>query len=95
MKMLKRVMVVFFLGFVTYLLGGFIFFDLSKPAHAESEDNFRGREVAFGPRPRSWVCSPSWEGVAFSGSEWPLVVYRPVCWIWRKINGFETPAPWR
>jgi len=91
----KRVIIWFCLTVGTYALSAFVLLDWGKPAYASDEEIFNGKEVAFGPKPRSWVCRPSWEGVRFDGSEWPLAVYRPVCWIWRTMKGFETPARWR
>lgn len=78
-----------------YVLGAIVLFDWSEPAYVESEDNYNGKNVAFGPKPQNWACKPSWEGVCFSGSEWPLIIYRPIFGIWRKSNGYETPAAWR
>ena len=75
-----------------YLVSAFIAFDMSKPAIVYDEEIRNGREVALGPRPRSWACKPTHHDVAYGGREWPFRVYLPVCGIWRLVRGFEAPT---
>ena len=91
----RKVLISFVALLVLYATSAYIVFDWEKPAYPFDEDNFNDREVAFGPRPRKWACEPTWNSVTFSGYEWPFIVYRPVCWIWRLTRNFETPAVWR
>lgn len=80
---------------VVYFAGALCVFDFFDAAYPDDEDSFNGVRVAFGPRPREFFCKPSWEGVAYNGREWPFLVYRPVCAIWRSHKGYATPAEWR
>jgi hypothetical protein len=78
-----------------YTLSAFIVFDMSKPARVFDEENYKGKEIALGPRPRRWACRPTHEGVTFDGNEWPFLVFRPVCAVWQLIKGYESPAEMR
>jgi hypothetical protein len=79
-----------------YLILAIIVFDFTKPAFSNDEDNFRGRAVAFGPCPREAFRSQRviTRG-AYSGDEWYWFVFRPICFVWRFIEGYETPAEFR
>src|SRR4051794_14200880 len=93
--MLKVASIVGALALFLYLLAAFIVFDMGKPAYAYDEETHNGREVALGPRPRTWACKPTHHDVGFDGHEWPFKVFRPICGIWRVTKGYETPAELR
>jgi hypothetical protein len=77
---------------VCYLVPAMILFDFSRAAYAMEEHTSKGKEVAWGPRPREFAVKPN-TGLPdiYTGSEWPFLVYRPVCYVWRKLHGFEGP----
>ena len=80
---------------VAYFGAAAIVFDFSKTAFPSDEDNFEGREVAIGPRPRHLFCPPTWEGVRWEGREWPFVVFAPICGWWRERHGYAPSHAWR
>jgi hypothetical protein len=76
-----------------YLVSALIVFDFTSVAYAEEEDTYNGKEVAYGPRPRAFVVSPNPNlPGSYTGKEWPFTVYQPVCWLWRKVRGYERPG---
>jgi len=76
---------------VLYFVSALIVFDFGAPSYAYDEEIYNGKDVAIGPKPRGWICGPTYHNVAYSGDEWPFKVYRPICSIWRMIKGFEGP----
>jgi hypothetical protein len=79
-----------------YLGSAAILFDFSEMAWPHDEEDYQGRRVSFGPRPRPCFCVGSYAGgFHFDGSEWALVVYRPVCQTWVICKGFAVPHRWR
>lgn len=76
---------------VAYIGAAFMVFDFSKPAFPFNQDNRQDdRPVAFGPRPRERFCPPDWQGVYWKGTEWPFIVFRPVCHWWCDHHGYAT-----
>jgi hypothetical protein len=63
-------------------------------AYPHDEEHFDSHQVAFGPQPRISLCKPSYES-GYDGSEWALIVYRPICQLWATQKGFAKPAKWR
>ena len=91
-----RVLVALALGLLTlYAAAAVIVFDFSNAAFPNDEENFGAQPVAIGPRPRSFACPATSEGVAWQGREWPFVVFSPVCHWWRIRHGYAPPAEWR
>ncbi len=78
-----------------YVTAACVVFDFSKPANAFDEEEHNGRAVAFGPRPRGLFCKPSYAGMNYDGSEWPFLVFKPVCSAWRTNKGYEAPSKLR
>jgi hypothetical protein len=81
------------------LLGGYIasallVFDFSAVAYPHDEEYFGDRHVAFGPQPRFRLCRAAYES-GYDGSEWALIIYRPICQAWATRRGFAPPQAWR
>jgi hypothetical protein len=83
------------LSSILYAGGALLVFDFSQKALPFGEEHYKGRDVAFGPRPRPYFCTPRYGNYSFGGDEWALTVYRPVCLWWVKQKGYEVPQEWR
>ncbi len=92
-------MISLFLGLVGVLLmyvgAALVVFDFSEIAYPVGEETHNGKWVAFGPRPRLFLCKPAYSSISYDGSEWPFFVFRPICTAWRSVKGYETPGEWR
>lgn len=84
---------VLFLAF--YLAAPWIVFDMRQPAYAFDEDYFEGVRVAYGPRPRRLIASPSYHSFLYDGTEWPFKVFRNFCESWLSDHQFAKPNRWR
>lgn len=84
---------------VGYFGSAFVILDFSEVAYPNDEEEFGQRQVAFGPRPRLSFCRPAYfdipGGASYDGSEWALVLYRPICQFWIGRRGFAAPGRWR
>jgi hypothetical protein len=89
---------------IALVLGGYVgsawvVLDFSEVAYPNDEEYFGERQVAFGPRPRLLLCHPAYldipGGASYDGSEWALVVYRPICQLWLTRHDFAPPGRWR
>lgn len=78
-----------------YAIFPLILFDWKEPAEPFDEETFAGKPVAFGPRPYWYFCTPSYANWFYDGSEWPFIVYRPICEVWLRLNKMEKPHQWR
>ena len=78
----------------TYFSLFFVVFNWSHVAYPHDEECFGGKQVAFGPQTRYSWCSPSYQA-GYDGTEWALVIYRPLCQHWAMVRGFALPASWR
>jgi len=84
-----------------YTISAFAVFDFTSSATPNDEEYFGSpaKPVAFGPEPRSCFCQgadldvPG--GWSFDGSEPVWALYRPVCFVWRKMTGHAIPSQWR
>jgi hypothetical protein len=94
-----RIAVVAVLIVVGYFASALAVLDFSDIAYPNDEEYFNDRQVAFGPRPRWFLCTavyPSFPaGWSYDGSEWALVIYRPICEWWAVHKGFALPSRWR
>jgi hypothetical protein len=81
--------------FTVYFMLSLAVFDYRDAALPLGEDEFNGRPVAFGPRPYYLFCRPYYGNGSYSGNEWPLFAFRPVCFVWRLVENYETPGEWR
>jgi hypothetical protein len=98
MKKRRRLFVFFAVpavALLVYVTAAAIVFDFSRAAFPNDEENYNGREVAIGPRPRHLFCPPTWEGVRWEGREWPFVVFAPICSWWRERHGYAPSHAWR
>jgi hypothetical protein len=78
-----------------YLVFPFILFDFTQPAYCYAEDQFEGRRVAFGPRPRWFLVPPTYHGLLYDGTEWPFSLYRRLCLKWLSEHDYRLPSVWR
>ena len=82
-----------------YFGSALVVLDFSDVAYPNDEEYFQGRQVAFGPRPRWFLCTAAYPsfpaGWSYDGSEWALVLYRPICEQWAAHKGFALPSRWR
>jgi hypothetical protein len=83
-----------------YALLPLVVFDFASVAVPFDEENHNGREVAIGPRPKSWVPGAAYDfdvpgGFGYAPSGWPFIVWKPVCLIYLNVRGYERPAEWR
>lgn len=94
-----RVAAVSALALLGYVGSALVVFDFTEVAYPNDEETFGERQVAFGPRPRLSLCHPAYfdipGGASYDGSEWALVVYRPICRWWLSRRGFAPPGRWR
>jgi hypothetical protein len=100
MKALRRIGVVVAVLMGLYLMLPLVVFDFTSTAVPYDEDNFGNREVAIGPKPRSWVPKAAHDfdipgGYGYDPSGWPFVVWKPVCVAFVKAKGYALPAEWR
>lgn len=79
---------------VFYIVSAFLVLDWTEAAYPHDEENLGARQVAFGPRPRPFLCRAAYSG-GYDGEEWALVFYRPLCQIWIAQHGYAQPARWR
>jgi hypothetical protein len=79
----------------TYIVAPWIVFDVTQPAYAFDEEYFQGVRVAYGPRPRWLLASPTYHSFLFDGTEWPFHFFRTFCESWLADNGFAKPSRWR
>lgn len=84
---------------IGYFASALVVLDFSDVAYPNDEEYFQGRQVAFGPRPRWFLCTAAYPsfpaGWSYDGSEWALVLYRPICERWAVHKGFALPSRWR
>jgi hypothetical protein len=83
-----------------YLLLPLIIFDFTSLAVPHDEDNFDGKGVAIGPRPRWWIPGAAYDfdipgGPGYDASGWPFVVWKPLCVWFVKSKGYALPSEWR
>jgi len=92
-RVVRRKLVLALAIVMAYPLAFWMMFDTSTPADKWDVDNSpSGFRVALGPRPRAAICSPrSPDGWNFDGSEWPFVVFRPLCIAWLRLHGYVPP----
>jgi hypothetical protein len=62
-----------------YLLFPLVLFDLGRTAYCEDEDNFDGKTVVVGPRPRSLFHPFAPRQSSWQGTEWFFQMYPWVC----------------
>ena len=98
-RVAARIFVVAVLLVVGYFASALLVLDFSDVAYPNDEEYFNGRPVAFGPRPRWFLSSAAYPsfpaGWSYDGSEWALVLYRPICERWAIHKGFALPWRWR
>ena len=84
---------------VGYFASALFVLDFRDVAYPDDEEYFQGQMVAFGPRPRWFLCLAAYRdipaGWSYSGNEWALVLYRPICERWAAYKGFALPSKWR
>ena len=84
---------------LAYCGSALVVLDFSEMAYPNDEEYFNGRPVAFGPRPRWFLCTAAYPsfpgGWSYDGSEWALSLYRPICERWAIHKGFALPSRWR
>jgi len=92
-----RILVVRFIILLlfVYLITPLLIFNLGKAGNAFDEEQYEGKKVAFGPRPRLFVCYSAYDEVNFDGTEWPFKVFYPFCRLWLKVNHYSPPSEWR
>jgi len=83
-----------------YILLPMVVFDFSSVAVPFDEDNYNGRMVAIGPRPRWWVPGAAHHldipgGFDYATSGWPFIVWKPLCLAYLNFRGYERPGAWR
>jgi hypothetical protein len=78
-----------------YPISFLVVFDLQDTAYCWDEENFGSQQVAVGPRPRWVFDKPRCEGILYSPKQWSFTVYRPLCILWLKLNGYAVPYEWR
>jgi hypothetical protein len=93
------------LGFIVglslvYLILPLAVFDFTSVAVPFDEETHNGRSVGLGPRPYRWVPGASHGldipgGFEYSTEEWPFVLWKPLCFGFLKIKGYELPSEWR
>jgi len=76
----------------TYVLAALIIFDFGQTAYPFDEEQRAGKQVAIGPRPRSWVITPTYHNMFYTGREWPFRLFLPVCYMYRAYKGYESPT---
>lgn len=76
------------LCFVCYLGSSIIVFDLFSPGLAHDVEHVSGIPAALGPKPRAWATAPAYYDTFYVGSEWPFQLYRPICVVWCKLQGY-------
>jgi len=100
MKALKR----FILGIAIiaglYVLLPLAIFDFTDVARPYDEEDYAGRDVALGPKPRWWVPKAAWKldipgGFSYDVSGWPFVVWKPLCIMFVESKGYALPSEWR
>jgi hypothetical protein len=84
---------------VAYFGSALVVLDFTDVAYPNDEEYFQNRQVAFGPRPRWFLCTAAYPsfpaGWSYDGSEWALILYRPICERWAVHKGFALPSRWR
>ncbi len=100
MKTVRSFMVALALLAAAYLMTAGIVFDFTSSAVPFDEESYRGRTVAIGPKPRAWV-PRSASGVDVVGgfryepTNWPFVLWKPICIGYLRVMGLELPVAWR
>ena len=84
---------------VGYFASALVVLDFTDVAYPNDEEYFGGKPVAFGPRPRMFLCAASYPnfpaGWSYDGSEWALILYHPICEHWAVHRGYALPSRWR
>lgn len=85
---------------VSYLLLPLVIFDFTGKAVPDGEDNYAGKSVAIGPRPRSWVPGAAHGydipgGADYDPRGWPFRLWKPLCILYCKVHGYALPVEWR
>ncbi len=86
----KKLIVAFIIILCVPLLGFFVIFDLTTPAYKFDEEYNGSLQVAIGPRPRNFFCGPTYD-IFYDGGEWPFLVFKPMCSLWRGLAGYAHP----
>ena len=72
-----------------YLLAAAVVFDFSEAAYyRDAEYNQIGQRFAIGPRPRWFICYPTYSDFFYEGDEWPFKVFAPICTFHREFHGY-------
>jgi hypothetical protein len=100
MKRLKKIGIVLAIVASLYIFLPFMIFDFSSVATPFDGENFGNQQVAIGPKPRWWVPLAARKldipgGFDYESSGWPFVVWKPLCIVFDKANGYALPAKWR
>ena len=93
---MKKTVLLGVLGLIVfYILGAVVTFDFSHNAYPLNEKYYpNGRIEVLGPIPRGALCSPVLGDVHYKGSEWPFLLYRPLCQFWKsKEEGLPLANP--
>jgi hypothetical protein len=83
-----------------YLIAPLMIFDFSEVAYTYDEEYFNGRPVAIGPRPYFLVPGAIHDldypgGPDYTETAWPFVVWKPLCMLYSRMEGYELPRGWR
>jgi len=100
MKRLKKIAIGTAIAAILYLILHVVIFDFSSVAVPFDEENYGGKQVAIGPKPRWWVPKASHGldipgGYDFDTTGWPFIVWKPICIWYVKSEGYALPAAWR
>jgi len=78
--------------FIAYLAAAMVTFDFSQNAYPLDEEYYpNGRIRVLGPKPRSPLCRAALADIHYHGSEWPFLVFNPICQIWRAKERHMAP----
>jgi hypothetical protein len=86
-----------FFGLISaYLCSSLLVFDFTTDAYPFDVEFVGGKHASLGPAPRIWVPFGCWKydipgGPSWTGSEWPFLVYRPICVLFVRAHGYELP----
>ena len=100
MKKHRKLLIGLIALILAYIVLPLLIFDFSEPAVPYDEENYSGRSVAIGPRPRGWVPFAARSidipgGADYSPKGWTFRIWKPVCLIYCRANGYALPAEWR
>ena len=75
-----------------YLFSSLLVFSYGNFAYKYDEEySMSGKDIICGPRPRNIFCYPTYHDWFYTGSEWPFVMYWPICYFYAQYYGCELP----